>query len=322
MGGKTNYGTTESQSTSGPWSPQQPYIQTGFNQALGQLMGGSTVAPFSPQTQQGLNMTTQTAANSQLPNAASNFLTSLLGGSPTSSTAPAGGTTTPIPAAMARPTRPTMAGLEKEDRRAALDAYRAERTAYNDNRRAIRQATTAARTAPATSSGGSGGGGSAGMSNAYIDELANSIGRKVVPGVMSNFALSGRSGTSPLAQTAVGSGIAAELAPYMFGSAENAQNRLFQGGQNQASRQMQGLALSPEIAAAQYGPANAMLGVGGAIDAKTQQMLDNPAQMLANYMNIVGAPFGSQTSSSGVAPIGHTNTAGNVANFALRAGGK
>jgi hypothetical protein len=298
MGGKTSYGTTTGESTSAPWSPQQPFIQQGFNQALGQLTGGSTVAPFSPQTQAGLNMTTQTAANSQIPQSASSFLNSLLGGGSTPMST--GSSVTPTAPAV-RPTIPRMAGMAIDDRRAAMADYRTQMDAYR----------TAARASRASARTGAGGGGAAGAAgtggsaNAYIDELANSIGRKVVPGVMSTFAQSGRSGTSPLAQTAVGSGIAAELAPYMFGSAENVQNRLFQGDQNQLNRQMQGLGLAPTIDALQYSPANAMLGVGGAYDTKAQQQLDNPAQLLANYMNVVGQPFGSQTSSSGVQPIDH-----------------
>jgi hypothetical protein len=295
MGGKTSYGTTTGQSTAAPWSPQQPYIQQGFQQAANQLSGGSTVAPFSPQTQQGLNMTTQTAANSQLPQSAASFLSSLLGGSwGGAGTSPTtGSTVTP----MARPTLPSMAGMSPDQRRAAMADYRAQQSAFRSSRRASLTAPGGAGSAATGDAGG--------MSNAYIDQLANSIGYNVVPQVMSNFGMAGRSGASPLAQTAVGEGIASALAPYMFGSAENAQNRLFQGGQNAAARQMQGLAMAPAIAGAEYGPANAMLGVGGAIDAKVQQSLDNPAQLLANYMNIVGQPFGSQTSSSGVQPIDH-----------------
>lgn len=241
-------------------------------------------------------MTTQTATNSQLPMTAANFLNGLLGGT---SSGGSGTTGTSSPAMttsqwrQSRPTRTSMAGMSADERRTALDQYHTSLDQWR-----------ASRPSRATTPAGTGGSASTSQ-NAYIDELANSIGNKVVPGVMSNFALSGRSGASPLAMSAVGSGIASELAPYMFGSAENAMNRAFQGDQNQLNRQMQGLALSPGIAAAQYGPANAMLGVGGMIDSKTQQYLDNPAQMLANYMNIVGQPFGSQTSQTGTMPIDH-----------------
>lgn len=138
--------------------------------------------------------------------------------------------------------------------------------------------------------------------NQYIDQLASSIGNKVVPGVMSNFAGMGRTGSSPLAQTAVASGIADSLAPYMFGSAENQMGRMFSGYQNERDRQMQALGLSPSIAASQYGPANAMLGAGAAYDQLAQAQLSEPSQKLSNYMNIVGLPFGNQTTSDFTAP--------------------
>lgn len=128
--------------------------------------------------------------------------------------------------------------------------------------------------------------------NEYIDNLASSIGNQVVPGVMSQFALSGRAGDSPLAQAAVGQGIATGLAPYMFGSAENQQNR-----------QMDAAALSPQIESARYGPSNALIGAG-----QTQQ--NQAWGNLGNYMGVVGAPFGSQTNSFQEAPLAHTDTSG------------
>lgn len=128
--------------------------------------------------------------------------------------------------------------------------------------------------------------------NAYIDQLASSIGNQVVPGVMSQYALSGRAGDSPLAQGAVAQGIATGLAPYMFGSAENQQNRM-----------MDALSMSPTIEAARYGPSQALIGAG-----QTRQ--EAPYSNISNYMGVVGAPYGSQTSSFMEAPIAHTDTSG------------
>lgn len=130
--------------------------------------------------------------------------------------------------------------------------------------------------------------------NAYIDELSTSIGNKVVPGVMSQFALSGRAGDSPLAQGAVAEGISTALAPYMFGSAEN-----------QMNRQMDALALSPSIEAARYGPANAMYGAG---QAEQNAGWSNTER----YMNTVGQPYGSVTRSNSSFPIEHTSTADKI----------
>lgn len=138
--------------------------------------------------------------------------------------------------------------------------------------------------------------------NAYIDELATAIGSKVVPDVMSQFGVAGRSGKSPLASGAVAEGIATSLAPYMFGSAENQQNR-----------QMDALALSPTIEAARYGPSQALIGAG-------QMRQDAPYSNIGSFMNIVGRPYGSQSSYWGQAPI---DQAYGLANgLGLRAAGK
>lgn len=128
--------------------------------------------------------------------------------------------------------------------------------------------------------------------NEYIDKLSTSIGNQIVPQVMSNFALAGRAGDSPLAQAAVGQGIATGLAPYMFGSAEN-----------QMNRQMDALAMSPQIEAARYGPSNALIGAG---QTQANQAWGN----LGNFMNTVGQPYGSETSSNVTAPFAHTDTSG------------
>jgi hypothetical protein len=227
----------------------------------------------------------------------------MLGGAGLSPTAWMGGGASPAPAGTggaaaaptARPTHPRMAGLDPAARQAARTDWRSQMDAW--------RAAGRPRGTPGTTPGASPGGGM--FQNQYIDQLANSIGNTVVPGVMSNFAGMGRSGSSPLAQTAVASGIADSLAPYMFGSAENQMGRLFSGYQNERDRQMQALGMAPGTAAAQYGPAQAMLGAGSMYDQLAQAQLNNPAEKLGNYMNIVGQPFGSQTSSTGTAPISH-----------------
>jgi hypothetical protein len=238
--GSTSYGTTTGTGSSAPWTPQQPLIQQGFTEAQNQLTGPPTVAPLSPQTEQGLSMTQQTAQSSQLPQQAAGALGNTLSGN------------------------------------------------YLD---------------PAGWLGGVG-------KNDYIDQLSSSIGNQVVPQVMSNFALAGRAGDSPLAQAAVGQGIATGLAPYMFGSAENQMGRLFDSYQSERDRMMSAASLAPGVEQSRYGPANAMLGAGSIYDQHNQALADNPAQKLNQFMSIVGAPFGSQTSSFMEAPIAHTDTSG------------
>ena len=317
MGGKTSYGTTTGESTAGPWGPAQPYIQQGMAEAANQLTGPSTVAGFSPQTQAGLGMTQQIAGAQSLPTAASSFLEALLGGAGLSPTAwMGGGTATPTTgsttssAPTARPVRQITPGMTADQRRAATAQFRTDLGAW--------RAAGSPRGSTAAAGGTSGATGGGNFTNAYIDELAQSIGNKVIPGVMGQFGMAGRSGASPLAEGAVATGIADSLAPYMFGSAENQMGRMFSGYQNAADRQMQALSLAPGTAAAQYGPANAMLGAGSLYDQLAQAQLNNPAEKLGNFMNIVGQPFGSQTSSTGTAPIDH-RAAGSLG---LRAVGK
>jgi hypothetical protein len=80
-GGSTNQSTT----TQAP-SFQQPYQQYGLNQALSQYQNTpQLVAPFSPQQEQAITGITNMAANGDPSvNAASNYVTSTLNGSPSS----------------------------------------------------------------------------------------------------------------------------------------------------------------------------------------------------------------------------------------------
>lgn len=309
MGGRTSYGQTSSQGTTAPWSAQQPYIQQGMAEAASQLTGPSTVAGFSPQTQAGLGMTQQIAGSQSLPTSASSFLEAMLGGAGLSPTAwMGGGASAPAapaatgggaPAPSGRPVRPSFAGMPIGERQAARADWRSQMDAW----RAAGRGGAAPGAAPSVPSPTAASEGN--FQNAYIDQLAQSIGNKVIPGVMGQFGMAGRSGSSPLAEGAVATGIADSLAPYMFGSAENQMGRMFSGYQNERDRQMQALGLSPGIAQAEYGPASAMLGAGSMYDQLAQAQLNNPAEKLGNFMNIVGQPFGSQTSSTGTAPIAH-----------------
>lgn len=80
--------TVTTQSNSSPWSAQQPYLQAGFQQALSNLQGpnpqfypGSTVVPFSNQSQQGL-AAMETRANNGSPTlqGANTYAQDVLGG--------------------------------------------------------------------------------------------------------------------------------------------------------------------------------------------------------------------------------------------------
>ena len=84
MGSKSDQTTT---SEAAPWSGQQPYLQDIFRESQNQYYGGGpqyypgqTVAPFSPQTQMGMDMTTQRAMGGDPSQQAfGNYLTGALG---------------------------------------------------------------------------------------------------------------------------------------------------------------------------------------------------------------------------------------------------
>ena len=80
--------TVTTQSNTTPWAGQQPYLQAGFQQGLSNLQGpnpqyypGSTVVPFSSQSNQGLNaLETRAGAGSPTLGAANSYAQNVLGG--------------------------------------------------------------------------------------------------------------------------------------------------------------------------------------------------------------------------------------------------
>ena len=88
--------------------------------------------------------------------------------------------------------------------------------------------------------------------NPYLDQLQESVMSSVMPGVDSQFGMaSGRFG-SPAHAEAMGRGVSRGMAPYLFGEYGN-----------ERARQMQASAMSPSLAAADYGDI-AQLGQVGA----------------------------------------------------------
>ncbi len=84
MGNKSDKVSTQESS---PWEGQQPFLRDIFSQAQGlfdqgpqQYYPGQTVAPFSPQTQLGMDLTTQRAlGGSQQQNQFGNYLSQQFG---------------------------------------------------------------------------------------------------------------------------------------------------------------------------------------------------------------------------------------------------
>lgn len=88
LGGSSPSGTSEVRSNAAPWSGQQPYLETGFSRAQSDILNkpieyypGSTVVPFSGQTEAALGGTEQRAmAGSPLNQAAQGEVSKTLGG--------------------------------------------------------------------------------------------------------------------------------------------------------------------------------------------------------------------------------------------------
>jgi hypothetical protein len=237
------------QGTSAPWSPQQPFIMAGLNQAKANL-GRPTVAPLSSQTTQGLGMIENAAQNSTIPQAAQSQLEGTLGGN------------------------------------------------YLSGDQSWMNSITPP--APSTGSKNSNLSGATGMEylNPYIGALQKSAMHTVYPMVNSEFGTAGRTGSSPLAQGAKAEGVASVMAPYLFGSAENQMGRLYSGYQSERDRQLGAVGMAPGTEQLQYAPGEAMLGAGSVYDQQNQALADEPWKNLSNYMNVVGQPFGQQTTGS------------------------
>lgn len=206
--------TTIQQGNSAPWSAQQGYLTSGFQEAQNQFNSNkpsyypnSTVVPYSAPTLQGMQQTQDVANSSTLPGQAAGALSDTLSGGhqqdPASWAAqfsnPNAGAMNPN-AGMINPNAGVMAPTATNSNAGTMNPYLGQNP------------------------------------NAYIDQLTQSIGRSVIPGVQSQFGMAGRSGDSPMAQQAMAKGIADAMAPYQFNSAENAQQRMFTGGQDWANQ--------------------------------------------------------------------------------------
>lgn len=88
MGGSSGGGTTQSTSTSAPWDAQQPYLETGFQQAQSDVLNRpleyfpeSTVVPFAPETTAALGAQTNRAMQgSPLLGQAQGYTSDVMGG--------------------------------------------------------------------------------------------------------------------------------------------------------------------------------------------------------------------------------------------------
>lgn len=330
LGGGSSQKQTQQTST-GPWSAQQPYLTKGFDAALQNYNSdkpsfypGSTVTPFSGATQQGMGLIQGLADSSKLPGQAAQQV---------GSTATGGYQADP---------QSWIRGLTNPNMNASNPYANASNPYANASNPNINASNPNMGQDP----------------NAYIDQVTTAATRAATSGVHSQYAGAGRTGDSPIAQAAIARGIADSVAPLQFGSAEAAQQRSFTsgenlaqrqftGGENQAQRQYasgenlaqrqstsgeslaqrqftggqnavaQGMSaydaerqrqltaagMAPATDAAQYAPAQELMGIGAQQEQKSGQTLQDqidrfnfdqnlPQQKLADYMAMVSGNYG------------------------------
>lgn len=215
------------QTSTGPWTVQQPYLAQGFSEAYKnyqsdspQYYPDSTVTPFSDATNQGLSLTKGLADSSVLPGQAADQVGATTSGaylrSPqdwaSSFQNPAANNINPAANVRASTAYNPSANVGNASA-GAFNPYAGVKGDVGSN--------------PYMTQG----------PNGYADAVTNSISRSVIPQVTSQFAAAGRNGDSPIAQQAIAKGIADALAPYQFNSAEAEAGRRFSGGESLASRQ-------------------------------------------------------------------------------------
>lgn len=255
-------GTQTSTSTSQPWTGAQPYLSDLMSQGKALYNQGSqyapfsTVAPFSDQTLQGLNMT-QNIAQQGSPNvdAASGAVTNLL----QARTAPGASTLNSLTGGYNDPGQSTMSQWANPDN---INPYLTG--VYNAASRPVidsvnSQFSNAGRT------------GSTANQNALTDRLgamsANIFGNGY--DAAANRSLSA-------AQQQSG---AAQQQAQVRG---NAANLLDSYDTSQGSQRIAAATLAPSLDASRYAPAQNLLSAGGAYDQKAQQYIQD-AQNRWNY---------------------------------------
>ncbi len=105
------------------------------------------------------------------------------------------------------------------------------------------------------------------MSNPFFDELTDALSGRIGNSVMNQFAGAFRSGTSPGAMQAIGSGVAGVLAPMLFSEYGN-----------ERARQMGTMGMAPGLYEAGYSPYQQLLGAGGMYEGQEQLGIDEAMQ--------------------------------------------
>ncbi len=254
------------QTSTGPWTAQQPYIMRGFQEAeklynsgTPQYFPDSTIAPQSADTSGAIQ---QMGQGSSLPGDAAAQVSKTLGGAyDVSPEAWAARTYNPNANAFAGTSQNANAGTRAN---VGFNPYLTQ-----------------------------------GM-NDYIGNVTNAVTRSVVPRVNQGFAAAGRTGESPLAQTAMARGIADAVAPYQFNSAEAEMGRRFSGGESLAGRAQ---SASENQAQRIYGAGESQAArEQGAKEALSSRQFNAGENALSRGMSAYESERGRQLGAAGLAP--------------------
>lgn len=132
-------------------------------------------------------------------------------------------------------------------------------------------------------------------SNPYLPYYMKRGMQGIMPGINATFGAGGRTGSGAHAM-ALGQG-AGDLAAQLYGGAYEADR----------GRQMQSMLFAPQLAANDYQDINALLGVGGNVESRAQQLMDSPYNQLSRYAGLVGNGFGSTGSGTSSTSIPMTS---------------
>ena len=294
--------------TQAPWAPQQPFLEYGFGQARGlydrggpSYFPGDTVAQYGDTTQDAMQAYLDEARRGQVPGAATNQMQGTLSGA----YLPNGGLGMGDPIA-------SPGGSNYFNEQTGMYNYPGMKpqpdpiAGYGQGQ------------AMGQSMGQSG--------NPYLDAMSDAAARQttrqyseaVAPGIQSQFANSGRSGSGLYAN-------AMDSSRDTLGRNLSEANAGLYGGayENERGRQMQALSMAPQIANLGYLPASMEMNVGNLEDIKSQENItadfqrhmfnqERPWDALGRYQSMIQGNYGNQTSK----PI-YNSGWGNIAGLGM-----
>lgn len=145
--------------------------------------------------------------------------------------------------------------------------------------------------------------------------IRDSVMSAVEPAIASRWGASGRMGTSPGAREALGRGVSRGLAPYEYGAAESAAERLSREWQGERGRMDRAADRAPGLAREDYYDIAKLGEVGRMREAKKMEHLQDqiarwdfaqnePANRIDRYGRAVTGNFGGTTTGQSTSPGG------------------